>query len=68
MPGRRKLLLGLLAAPLAVAGTKGVGGLAAVATLARPRAAGTSGGRCARCGDPGHTMLGACPADPQVLA
>jgi hypothetical protein len=40
---------------------------AAVATV-RPPAAGTSASRCARCGDPTHTMLDAsCPMASKVI-
>lgn len=67
-PTRRSVLGAVLAIPGALAlgwaAGRWRGGVAAL----RPAAAGTSSGRCARCGGTDHTMLSArCPDDPGVL-
>ena len=67
-PTRRGFLVGLIAAPLLVAGAGAAGvvrrGIAAV----RPSARGRTAESCAQCGAGGHTMLDPeCPAAPRVV-
>jgi ribosomal protein S14 len=73
VPLSRRELLGIAAAvPVGVAaGTLAAGlGRVVVGAVAavRPPAAGTSATRCARCGDPSHTMLdSSCPMERRVI-
>lgn len=68
---RRDLLQAVLIAPVAVTAGAAASATArmvarTVATL-RPGASGSSATRCARCGDPGHTMLQpGCPLERKV--
>lgn len=73
MPLSRRELLGIAAvipvgaAAGAIAANAGRILGAAVAAV-RPPAAGTSASRCARCGDPSHTMLDAsCPMERRAI-
>jgi 4-hydroxy-3-methylbut-2-enyl diphosphate reductase IspH len=65
---RRRLLAGLVGAPLAGAAAVTATRLGANAAVLRPGAHGTSASRCAQCGARDHTMLdAACPASPEVV-
>jgi hypothetical protein len=65
---RRRLLAGLVGAPLAGVAAVTATRLGANAGMLRPGAHGTSASRCAQCGARGHTMLdAACPASPEVV-
>lgn len=73
MPLSRRALLGAAAVvPVGVAAGALAASLGRLAGAAvermRPSAVGTSATRCARCGDPSHTMLDAtCPLAPRVI-
>jgi hypothetical protein len=69
---RRRLLAGLLAAPVVLVATTLADGVASATRGmvggVRPHRDGTSATRCAQCGSPDHTMLDpACPLAPRVL-
>jgi hypothetical protein len=65
---RRRLLTGLVSAPVALVAGAAAARLGAHAALARPAGRGTSTGRCGQCGSAQHTMLAVgCPAAPRVV-
>jgi hypothetical protein len=69
---RRDLLAAAAVIPVGVAASALAANVGRVVTSAvaaiRPPAAGTSASRCARCGDPSHTMLDAsCPMARKVI-
>lgn len=65
---RRGFLIGALAVPAALVGTKVLGATRRGIAALRPQARGTSSSTCAQCGGTGHTMLDpACPAAPKVV-
>lgn len=67
-PTRRSVLRVALAIPGALGLGWAAGRMRSGARVLRPAAAGTSSGRCARCGGTDHTMLSPrCPDDPGVL-
>ena len=65
--GRRRVLAGLVAAPMLAAAAGAVTRLGAHAATLRPSGRGTSAQRCGSCGSWDHGMLASdCPARPKV--